>query len=157
MRLQRFLSLLLPLALVACLSSSTTDPAFASIETTTFAPALGVNLAASTRTASGLYYRDITVGTGATLTKGQKVGVYYDGYYYEGTPFDHRLASDSTTPPATPYTFTLGSGSVIAGFDEGVTGMKIGGVRQLIIPPGLAYGYNNNNVLVFNVEAVNIQ
>jgi FKBP-type peptidyl-prolyl cis-trans isomerase len=155
MRLNRFLSLLLPLALAACLSS-TTDPAFATVETTTFATSLGVNLATSTKTASGLYYRDITVGTGATFTPGQTVGVYYDGYFYDGTRFNHRLASDST-PAATPYTFTLGSGSVIAGFDEGVTGMKIGGVRQLIIPPALAYGYSNNNVLVFNVEAVNIQ
>jgi FKBP-type peptidyl-prolyl cis-trans isomerase len=156
MRLHRSLSLLLPLALAACLSS-TTDPAFATVETTTFAPSLGVNLATSTRTPSGLYYRDITVGTGATFAQGLKVGVYYDGYFYDGTPFDHRLASDSTPTPRSPFTFTLGSGAVIAGFDEGVTGMKVGGVRQLIIPPSIAYGYSNNNVLVFNVEAFNIQ
>jgi hypothetical protein len=155
MRLHRFLTLLLPLALSACLGD-TTNPTLVTVETTTFAPALGVDLANSTRTASGLYYRDVTVGTGATFTQGQKVGVYYDGYFSDGTPFDHLLASDSTPSPA-PFPLTLGSGQVIPGFDEGVTGMKIGGTRQLIIPPSLAYGYQYNIVLVFNVQAVNIQ
>lgn len=155
MRIQRFLSLLLPLALAACLGSST-EPALATVETTTFAPSLGVNLGTSTKTASGLYYRDITVGTGATLAKGQTVGVYYDGFFSDGTRFDHRLASDATPPP-TPFTFTLGSGQVIFGFDEGVTGMNIGGMRQIIIPPALAYGYQRNDVLVFNVEAISAQ
>ena|SRR4030081_898142 len=155
MRIHRLLSLVLPLALAACLSG-TTEPTLATVETTTFAPALGVNLATSTRTTSGLYYRDITVGNGATLARGQVVGVYYDGYFPDGTRFDHRLAADATPPPA-PFSFTLGSGTVIAGFDEGVTGMKIGGMRQIIIPPALAYGYQQNDVLVFNVEAISAQ
>jgi FKBP-type peptidyl-prolyl cis-trans isomerase len=155
MRIQRFLSVLLPLALSACLSSST-EPSLATVETTTFASSLGVNLGTSTKTASGLYYRDIVVGTGATLTQGQKVGVYYDGYFSDGTRFDHLLASDATPAPA-PFSFTLGSGQVIFGFDEGVTGMKIGGQRQIIIPPALAYGFQRNDVLVFNVEAISTQ
>jgi FKBP-type peptidyl-prolyl cis-trans isomerase len=155
MRIQRLLSLLLPLVLGGCLSS-TTDPVLATVEGTTFAPALAVNLTTSTKTTSGLYYRDISVGTGATLAKGQRVGVYYDGYFFDGTPFDHLLATDATPPP-TPFTFTLGSGQVISGFDEGVTGMNIGGKRQIIIPPALAYGYQRNAVLVFNVEAVSAQ
>jgi peptidylprolyl isomerase len=128
-----------------------TNPALATVETTTYAPALAVDLASSTKTATGLYYRDLAVGTGATLTRGQVVGVYYDGYFPSGNPFDHRLSPD------TPFSFTLGSGSVIDGFDEGVTGMKIGGRRQLIIPPNLAYGFQNNVVLVFNVEAISAQ
>jgi FKBP-type peptidyl-prolyl cis-trans isomerase len=152
MRIHRLFTLLLPLGLAACLSS-TTDPSLATVETTPFAPALGVDLTTSTKTASGLYYRDIVVGTGATLTKGQTVGVYYDGYYYDGSRFDHRLASDGLQP----LSFVLGAGVYISGFEEGVTGMKIGGQRQLIIPPPLAYGYANNNVLVFNVEAVSAQ
>jgi peptidylprolyl isomerase len=154
MRLHRFLSVLLPLALSACLGD-TTDPTLATVETTTFAPGLGVDLARSTKTTSGLYYRDITVGTGATFATGLKVGVYYDAYYPSGGSFDHHLAAD---PPAnSPVTFTLGSTDVIPGFDEGVTGMRVGGTRQLIIPPALAYGYRQNIVLVFNVEAVSIQ
>jgi FKBP-type peptidyl-prolyl cis-trans isomerase FkpA len=156
MRLHRFSSLLLPLAFAACLSS-TTEPTLVTVEQTTFAPSLGVDLASSTKTASGLYYKDVTVGTGATLTPGQLVGVYYDGYYADGTHFDHRLPADSTTPPATPFSFTLGRGQVIAGFDEGVTGMKIGGRRQLIIPPALGYGTQVNTVLVFTVDAVSAQ
>jgi FKBP-type peptidyl-prolyl cis-trans isomerase len=155
MRIQRLFSLLLPLTLAACLGN-TADPVLATVETTTFAPALGVNLTSSTKTVSGLYYRDITVGTGATLTKGQTVGVYYDGYFSDGTRFDHRLASDATPPPS-PLSFILGNGALIAGFEEGVTGMQVGGVRQLIIPPQLAYGYAQNDVLVFNVEAVSAQ
>ncbi|MFL5605569.1 MAG: FKBP-type peptidyl-prolyl cis-trans isomerase [Gemmatimonadaceae bacterium] len=155
MRIQRLLSLVLPLTLAACLSG-TTDPVLATVETTTFAPALGVDLATSTKTASGLYYRDITVGTGTTLARGQRVGVYYDGYFSDGTRFDHLLASDATPAPA-PFSFTLGSGQVIFGFDEGVTGMKIGGMRQIIIPPALAYGYQRNDVLIFNVEAISAQ
>jgi peptidylprolyl isomerase len=152
MRIQRLLSFLLPLVLAGCLSS-TTEPALATVETTTFAPALGVDLATSTKTASGVYYRDITLGTGTTLAKGQAVTVWYDGYFSNGTRFDHRLASDGSAP----YPFTMGSGTVISGFDEGVTGMKVGGTRQLIIPPNLAYGYQINDVLVFNVEAVSAQ
>jgi peptidylprolyl isomerase len=56
-----------------------------------------------------------------------------------------------------PLSFTLGGGRVIAGFDEGVTGMQLGGRRQLIIPPALAYGGQNNNVMVFTVEVKSVQ
>jgi peptidylprolyl isomerase len=157
MRLHRFSALLLPLAFAACLSS-TTEPTLVTVEQTTFAPSLGVNLASSTKTASGLYYRDLIVPTtGATLTPGQLVGVYYDAYFADGTSFSHRLPADSTTPPATPFSFTLGRGYVIAGFDEGVAGMKIGGRRQLIISPALGYGTQVNAVIVFNVDAASAQ
>lgn len=156
MRLHHLISLFaLPLALSACLS--TTDPSsLATVETTTFAPALNVDLGASTKTASGLYYRDIVVGTGPTLTSGQTVGVYYDGYFSDGTHFDHLLAADSV-PDKHPFVLTLGSGQVISGFDEGVTGMNVGGTRQIIIPPALGYGYQLNDILVFNVQAVSAQ
>ncbi len=117
------------------------------IETTTFAPALGVNLAASTKTASGLYYRDISVGAGATLAANQNVNVRYVGSFVNGSTFDA-----GTIP------FKLGVGQVIKGWDEGLIGMKVGGKRQLIIPPSLAYGASGlgsippNTVLVFTVE-----
>lgn len=142
-------------AFTACLQS--TEPAAATVESTVFASSLDVNLAASTRTPSGLYYRDLTVGTGTTLAVGQTVGVYYVGSLSNGTTFDQLKA------PATPLSFRIGSGQVIAGFDEGVRGMKVGGRRQLLIPPDLAYGSRDtgaipgNSVIVFVVDAVSVQ
>ena len=125
-----------------------------SIEDTTFAAGLGVNLAASTKTASGLYYRDITVGTGATAVAGKTIAVHYTGALTNGTIFD----ANGTT--ATPFSFVLGQGQVIAGWDEGVVGMQVGGSRQLIIPPALGYGAGGsgpipgNAILVFTVIMV---
>lgn len=133
-------------AFAACSSESVFIPR---IEDTNFAPSLGVDLAASTRTSSGLYYRDIAVGLGAEVpaASGTSVTVAYTGSLRNGEEFD-----------AGPLTFTTGSGGVIDGFDEGVRGMRIGGRRQLIIPPGLAYGSQPpagipvNSILVFVVD-----
>ena len=120
------------------------------IEETNFAASLDVNLAASTRTASGLYYRDLVVGTGATVPAdtNKSVTVGYAGYLRNGQSFDA-----GTLGP-----FTLGTGAVIPGFDQGIRGMKVGGRRQLIIPPALAYGSEKvgsipaNSILVFVVD-----
>lgn len=126
-----------------------------SIETTKFAPSLGVNLAASTKTPSGLYIRDITPGTGATLAAGQTVGMRYVGSFANGTVFD------SNPAPKPAFSFKLGGGQVIKGWDEGLVGMRVGGKRQLVIPASLGYGPNDygpipgNSVLVFTVEALN--
>lgn len=151
----KYLLALMPLLVGACAGDSTTGPAPAvPIENTTFASSLGVNLSASTKTASGLYYRDITVGTGADLTAGKTVGANYQLYFTNGTLFQ---------ASSTPFSFKLGAGQVIKGWDEGLVGMKVGGVRQLVVPPTLAYGsadYNGipgNSVLVFNVTAVSAQ
>ena len=125
-----------------------------SIEQTTFAPALGVNLAASTKTPSGLYIRDVAPGTGATLETGQTVGMRYVGSFANGKVFD------SNPAPKPAFSFRLGGGQVIKGWDEGLVGMKVGGKRQLVIPASLAYGPNDygpipgNSVLVFDVEAL---
>ena len=148
MRLRSFLLALLPLTLSACLSDSTTKTNYplVPIESTTFASSLGVNLTASTKTASGLYYRDITVGTGATIAAGQTLNVKYSGALANGSVFD-----------AGTYSFTI-PGNVIQGWNEGLLGMKVGGSRQLIIPPSLGYGANGsgpippNAVLVFTVQ-----
>ena len=148
MRLRPFLLALLPLALSACLgdSSTTSDYPLVPIESTTFATSLGVNLAASTKTASGLYYRDITIGTGATIVAGTALNVKYSGALANGSVFDSGT-----------YPFTI-PGQVIQGWNEGLLGMKIGGSRQLIIPPSLGYGANGsrsippNAVLVFTVQ-----
>jgi FKBP-type peptidyl-prolyl cis-trans isomerase len=125
-----------------------------SIESTKFAPSLGVDLAASTKTPSGLYYRDLSQGAGATLAVGQTVGMRYVGSFANGTVFD------SNPAPKAAFSFKLGSGQVIKGWDEGLVGMKVGGRRQLVIPATLGYGPNDygpipgNSVLVFTVEAL---
>jgi FK506-binding nuclear protein len=127
------------------------------IESTTFAPALGVDLKASTKMPSGLYYRDITPGTGASLAPGQNVGMRYVGSFADGKVFD------SNPAPKPVFSFRLGAGQVIQGWDEGLVGMKVGGKRQLVIPANLAYGPNDygpipgNSVLVFTVDALSAQ
>jgi len=122
------------------------------ITTTTFAASLGVDLAAFTKTSSGLYYRDVTVGTGALVASGQLVAVHYTGALPNGTQFDANVA------PATPFSFRLGTGAVIQGFDEGVSGMHVGGRRILLIPPSLGYGSKavgsipKNSILWFDIQ-----
>jgi FKBP-type peptidyl-prolyl cis-trans isomerase len=151
MRPTRFLSVLAPLAFVACLNG--TEPQSypnIPIESTTFGTNLNVNLAASTKTASGLYYRDIAVGTGQTVLATDSVKVFYQGALSSGQIFGQNLGQ-------APFEFRLGKGTVIQGWDEGLVGMKVNGTRQLIIPPSLAYGSSGrdiippNAVLVFNV------
>lgn len=140
--------------LAACSVDSTASSS-ATVETTDFASSLGVNLAASTRTPDGMYYRDISVGTGAVVVSGNTLNVRYDGYISNGTLFESNQTSG--------FPFTIGIGQVIPGWDEGILGMRVGGKRQLIIPPALAYGpYGNgpipgNAVIVFNVEVVSAQ
>lgn len=104
-------------------------------------------------TASGLQYRDLVVGSGAVAAAGQSVTVEYVGSRQNGEVFD------SSRTRGTPFSFTLGVGQVIAGWDEGVAGMRVGGRRQLIIPANLAYGDNPpgsviqpGDTLVFDVE-----
>jgi hypothetical protein len=104
-------------------------------------------------TASGLQYRDLVVGSGAVAAAGQSVTVEYVGSRQNGEVFD------SSRTRGTPFIFTLGIGRVIAGWDEGVAGMRVGGRRQLIIPANLAYGDNPpgsviqpGDTLVFDVE-----
>jgi FKBP-type peptidyl-prolyl cis-trans isomerase FkpA len=135
MRLRTYLLALFPLVFVACYGDTGTDVAPAiPITSQTFAPSLGVDLTASTKTADGLYYRDITVGTGSVISVNHTIAVYYSGSLPDGTVFDSILS------PATPFSFLLGAGQVIAGWDEGLVGMRVGGVRQLIIPSTLGYG-----------------
>jgi len=105
------------------------------------------------RTPSGLEYWDITVGTGAVAQTGHKVKVDYTGWLTNGKKFDSSVGTGK------PFEFMLGGGQVIKGWDQGVVGMKVGGKRQLRIPPDLAYGENGysnvipmNATLVFDVE-----
>ena len=87
-----------------------------------------------TTTDSGLQYWDITVGTGATAVAGKNIKVLYTGWLEDGTRFD------SSYTRGRAFEFVLGAGKVIKGWDEGIAGMKVGGKRQLRIPPELAYG-----------------
>ena len=156
MRRFRFPSLaLLAVLVTACLEKS---PFVPRIEDVTFAPELGVNLAASTKTASGMYYRDITVGDGATVptTNGDTAFVRYQGWLRNNVSFDNNLSA------AQPFAFVTGAGNVIDGFDEGVRGMRVNGVRQLIIPPSLGYGSSGsgsipgNSILVFTITLTRV-
>ena len=151
MRIRPLFFGLLTLSLAACLGDATTNPnssyPLVPIESTTFAASLGVDLAHSIKTPSGLYYRDIRVGTGATLASGSVANVKYTGALANGNVFD-----------AGTFSLTVGAGKVIQGWDEGLVGMKVGGSRQLIIPSSLGYGPNGygpippNATLVFTVE-----
>lgn len=142
------------LVVSACASGKIAAPI---IESTTFAPSLGVNLAASTRTESGLYYQDLQVGGGTVARAGVKVTVHYTGWLVDGEKFD------SSIDRAQPLPFTLGIGQVIDGWDEGITGMREGGTRKLIIPPSLGYGSRQrgrippSSILVFDVQLLSVQ
>ncbi len=110
------------------------------------------------RTLSGLEYWDIQVGTGPTASTGQKVQVHYTGWLLSGKKFD------SSVDAGRLFSFTLGAREVIKGWDEGVAGMKVGGKRQLRIPPDLAYGERGypgaippNATLIFDVQLLGVQ
>ncbi|MDH5233445.1 MAG: FKBP-type peptidyl-prolyl cis-trans isomerase [Gemmatimonadota bacterium] len=143
----RPLAILLAVLMVASCGPAAFEP---NIEKTQFADSLGVDLANSTRTARGLWYRDITVGGGAQVPNdtGTTVTVRYVGYLRNGVQFDA-----GTLAP-----FKTGSGALILGFDEGVRGMRVGGRRQLIVPPSLGYGdvqqgsIPPSSILVFVVD-----
>jgi FKBP-type peptidyl-prolyl cis-trans isomerase len=131
-------------------------PEASSIESTSFAPELEVNLDASTKSAAGLYYRDIEPGSGPAVAAGQQVSVFYTGWLANGRQFDSNAGGS-------PISFRLGAREVIDGWDQGVAGMRIGGKRQLIIPAALGYGpvgsgpIPPNAILVFNVEVISAQ
>ena len=110
-----------------------------------------------TTTESGLQYEDIVEGTGAMPQSGQRVTVHYTGTLEDGTKFD------SSRDRNRPFSFTIGVGQVIKGWDEGVASMRVGGQRNLIIPPELGYGSRGaggvippDATLLFDVELLRI-
>ena len=110
-----------------------------------------------TTTASGLVIEEVLVGEGAEARAGQMVSVHYTGWLTDGTKFD------SSKDRNEPFEFPLGARHVIAGWDEGVQGMKIGGTRKLTIPAALGYGARGaggvippNATLVFEVELLGL-
>jgi FKBP-type peptidyl-prolyl cis-trans isomerase len=126
-------------------------------ETLTYDPSLKVDLAMMARTPSGLYWRDVVEGTGAEAVPGSKASVEYTGWLADARKFDGNKGSGR------PFAFVVGAGRVIAGWDEGVAGMRVGGTRLLVIPPGLGYGASGtggvipgNATLVFEVILLDV-
>ena len=146
------------LAVAGCLPDDSTAPVVpptADPATVTYAPSLNIKIADMTKTSTGLYYQDVVVGTGTVAAAGDSIGVHYSGWFTNGSLFDTSRNS------GVPIRFRLGRGRVIAGWDEGLAGMRVGGRRRLVIPPALGYGeagylsIPGNAVLVFDVELVN--
>ncbi len=125
--------------------------------TVSAAPAQGEGDAPKTiTTKSGLQITDLKVGEGTEAVKGKSVSVNYKGTLLNGQVFDQSYGRG-------PFSFKLGAGEVIPGWDEGVAGMKIGGKRKLVIPPALAYGAQGaggvippNATLIFEVELLGV-
>jgi len=109
-------------------------------------------------TESGLQYVDLVKGTGRQADSGNTATVHYTGWLANGTKFDSSLDRKE------PFSFEVGGGQVIKGWDEGVKGMKVGGKRKLIIPPHLGYGLRGagrivppNATLTFEVELLEVR
>jgi peptidylprolyl isomerase len=126
--------------------------------TVEYAPELGVDFANMVATPEGLYCADLVVGDGPPTAPRSMVSVHYTGTLPDGTVFD------SSRERNEPFPFVLGTRAVILGWDIGVSGMREGGRRLLVIPPELAYGPEGagdgvippNAVLVFDVEVVQV-
>ena len=135
---------------------SKTEPAIVA-QSTTNNPIVKETAADIVTTPSGLKYKELSEGTGATPQKGQTVVVHYTGTLEDGTKFDSSRDRNS------PFSFKLGLGQVIKGWDEGLSTMKVGGRRELIIPADLGYGVRcaggvipPNATLIFDVELLKI-
>ena len=143
------------LATLACKDDMPQDPNPA---TAKFAPALGVDVGAMQKSASGLLVKEVAKGSGAVAKPGSTVSVHYTGYLVDGDKFD------SSRDAGEPITFELGRGQVIEGWDEGIAGMQVGGKRKLVIPPALGYGARGaggvippHAILVFDVELTGVR
>jgi hypothetical protein len=122
-----------------------------------FVPGLPGSTGAEVTTPSGLRYTDLVVGTGPSPRRGQTAVVHYTGTLTDGTKFD------SSRDKGQPYSFALGTGSVIKGWDEGIATMKVGGRRKLVVPPALGYDARGNGTippnatLLFDVELLDVK
>lgn len=106
---------------------------------------------------------DVKVGTGATAAPGNTLTVNYTGWLYDPSKQDNKGVIFDSSIGGTPFTFTLGGGQVIKGWDQGVAGMQVGGVRRLVVPSSLAYGGTRRGsippyaTLVFDIELISVQ
>lgn len=122
-----------------------------------YAPELNVDLEAMEQSSTGLYAQDVVEGTGQEARPGSEATVHYTGWLPDGRQFDSSRGGE-------PFSFVLGQGMVIPGWDEGVAGMREGGQRRLVIPSELAYGTRGaggvippNATLVFDVELLQVR
>lgn len=108
---------------------------------------------------------DLRPGTGAEATAGKTLTVNYTGWLYDvnASAADNKGILFETSLGATPFSFTLGAGQVIAGWDQGLVGLRVGGLRRLVIPPSLAYGATRRSMippyatLIFEVELIAVE
>ena len=120
-----------------------------------YAPELEVDLTDFERTSSGLYIEDLEIGDGPIARRTSRVWIEYVGWLPDGTVFDGNLGGD-------PYNLRLGGNEVIRGWNEGIVGMRRGGIRMLVVPPRLAYGSQRRgdippgSTLVFYIELVDV-
>lgn len=127
----------------------------------------GVTLAGCTDTSptepsgfSEFTQTDVTVGTGIAAQNGDDLTVHYTGWIYDATKPDQKGLQFESSRGRTPLTFTLGGSNVIAGWDLGIPGLRVGGTRRLVIPPSLAYGEGrrgvipSNATLIFEIELI---
>ena len=154
MRVSPLMSPLMAAAFAAALTCAI------SIGTST--PALAQTVGKTMTTPSGLQITDTTIGTGATPKPGQICVMHYTGWLYEGGAKGKKF--DSSLDHGQPFEFPIGRQRVIAGWDEGVASMKVGGKRTLVIPPALGYGARGaggvippNATLIFEVELLDVK
>jgi peptidylprolyl isomerase len=151
---RRVATAIISLAIVSC--KSATAPSGSNPAADTYAASLAVNLAQMTKMSEALYTQDLVVGTGASATAGKTLGVTYTGWLVNGTLFDSNVGKAA-------FSFPLGIRYVIAGWDQGVVGMKVGGKRRLIIGSTLGYGSSGsgsippNSTLVFDITLLSAQ
>ena len=106
---------------------------------------------------------DLTPGTGTEAATGNILSVDYTGWLYDPSKPDHKGLQFDTSIGRSVFTFTLGKGQVIKGWDQGLVGMKVGGIRRLVVPPSLAYGATGNPpippnaALVFDIALIAVQ
>jgi FKBP-type peptidyl-prolyl cis-trans isomerase len=115
-------------------------------------------------TSSGTFTQtDLVVGTGPDATVGKTISVNYTLWLYDTSKTDGKGTLVQSSVGSTPFSFVLGAGQVIKGWDQGVVGMKVGGTRRLIVPPDLAYGSTGQNgipanaTLVFDISLLSVQ
>lgn len=143
-----------PISTITSTTGQISTPSATVIPTSTPISQEAVNV---TTMENGLKIEDEVVGTGPEAVSGKKVTVNYTGTLVDGTKFD------SSYDHGVPFTFNLGAGQVIAGWDQGVAGMKVGGKRKLTIPPALGYGAQSagsippNSTLIFEVKLLGVE
>jgi FKBP-type peptidyl-prolyl cis-trans isomerase FkpA len=149
-------------ALGACSNQdgfSTAPPPPASVPATeTYAASLGVNIASMTKINDNLYIKDLVVGSGVVVLANHSASVFYTGWLTNGTQFDTDIGVGKTE-----LSFLFGTGAVIAGWDQGMLGMRVGGTRLIVVGSTLGYGFNGlgsippSATLVFNVQVTSVQ